>query len=386
MNVFLRYLKTQKYLLVGLGLLALITAGVFNWVIFAPSCIIPEEKRAVEGTQGYRIWFGETLKSFKHFNRKICVSDGWEAVGASERGDGWVRFGKDYTGILIARDGFIEKTLSFEKSNYRVRILFPADIEQSRERTYEASISNAFERVGALYGDSKTDTPIPHVVLVTTGLADQNHGEETVYPDPRENVTIFVRDPHSIRGEELFIHAVTHLYNRFNKNFTAYQKHQSPLTPEDVQELEATWAETAFRLQRNGREYRLNYLYNVHTAVQTNNFSLITEPPFDNENVFSDIEPSILVTPETSQVNIQYGHYVLAPLAMLALEGLLETQDAPADVEEILTRIHTAGMLNFFDELTRYIPDDELNEVKGWLYTGKTVPFELIQKGFLHYQ
>ena len=375
----------QKYPFIFLGFFATIVIVVFAFRIAFSPCIDVVVGDSIPGSQGYRVWFGETLQTFEHSNRKVCVPEGWESVGQIREGNGWVRFESGRTGVLIRPDAFFEKTITLQTSSYVLRVLFPITTADADVVEYLQTIEAIFNRAGALFGDEAIGKAKTHTVLVTAELDVFFDEGEAVYPDPRENLTVFVRKPADIRGEELFIHAVMHLYNRFNTEFVTYQKTQKPFGREDMQELEATWAETAFRSSERGREQRVSYLYTVHRAVQERRFDLISEPPFNNESLFDTIVPNVLVESETSDINIQYGHYVLGPLAMVAIDGLLQEQNAPVDVETILTRLHTGAARNFLDEVSRYITPEQKNEVVKWMMSGVTIPTHPIQSALNYY-
>ncbi len=372
----------KYYLYVLIFLVAtLIAGGMVLWNAFLP-CTKVIKNSAVAGSQGYRVWFGDTLETFEHRNKKICVPDGWEAVGALSVENGWVRFEKNKTGIFIRTDAFLKIPVSADMSDYDVEMILPNSFSELEIEKYSAFVGHVFNSMGSLFGDLHTENPTAHTVLVTVGLSG---GDGAVYPDPRDSVTVLIYDLSTLRGEELFIHAVTHLYNRFDERNGEYQKNHKPLEPEDFQELEATWADTRFRSSNEGRLHRLAYLYSVHTAVQTKNFALIREPPFNIRAEFDRIQPNILVKKGTSYVNAQYGHYVLGPLTMVAIEGLLVNEEGAHDIEQILTQLHTGEAENFFTELNRYLPEDRMKDIEGWMFKGETIPRDLLETALEYY-
>lgn len=381
------FIPKNKFVLISIIAGALILAFGISFFVTSSSCITVKQKRPVEGSQGYRVWFGDALQSFNHRGQKICVPDGWEALGATKFGDGWAQYEQHLTGILINKKYFTEQELTFTESNYRVRLLYTASASSHQASEYIRMVTNTFEEVGALYNDTPQEERIPHTVLVTAGLVGVYPNDTLIYPDPRETLTIFVRDHRDVRSEELLIHAVMHLYNRFREESTReYQYNQEPLGAEDFQELEATWAETALRISTPGRTTRLEYLYNVHTAVQTDDFSRITGPPFDEKRAFEQIDPSVIVNKNTSYSNAQYGHYILAPLSMVAVDGLLVQKNTSTDVQEILAKIHTHQETNFFDELRRYLSESDVQRVTRWMQNGETIPVELVESALAYYE
>ena len=260
--------RTQR---IGLTVIALFALGVF---FASRECISPPDGMAVDGSQGYRVWSGETFKSFEHDGGRLCVPDGWEAVGATKTGWGWATFEQEKTGVLINSSAFERQILEPVDSSYVITVIFPK--AAGDVHSYLSIINNSFTRIGRIFNDSRDGDVREHTVLVTAGLAGNTRSEGTrVYPDPSALVSIFVRTPDHSRAEELFIHAVAHLYNRQREDLLAYQKLQTPFADEDWQEMEATWAELAFNTTPGGREGRLKYLYNVHAAVVSKNFELM---------------------------------------------------------------------------------------------------------------
>lgn len=380
-------LSSRTLLRIILGVLILI-AMLGTWHAFLGyipgTCASVPKAPAEEGSQGYRIWSGETLKSFEHHGKRICVEDGWQALGADEYGDGYALFKKGFTGVLIQDKAFGTEFLTPQNSEYRITMRYPLSASGDEIREYASITENAFSRVGALYPEATKHTR-NHTVLVTAGIAGNTRAPGTrVYPDPHEDLTLLVRTPDYPRGEELLIHAVAHLHNRHRKDLLAYQAFQDPVPPIDFEEMEATWTETAFLREGVGRELRLRYLYNVHTAVRTKDFSLIEEPPFDDEAAFKKIVEGIIVPEDAASLDYQYNHYVLAPLTMVALEGLLQEQKTGTDIEKLLTGVHTTSA-NFLDEIKTLLPQSEMSQVHAWIAGEETIPYELVLTGAKYY-
>ncbi len=372
----------MKRILIGIGVAALFAlAALYFLPLLSSNCLKIEDQKSVAGSQGYRIWSGETLKSFEHAGKRVCVPQGWQAVGATEEGTGWATFEKGMTGVLIRSDAFTSRVIEPTQSSYSVTILYPITTDEKLVERYVGIIENAFDRVGRLFNDVPKDSRRPHTVLITAGIT----GNERIYPDPTANISIFMRTPEHPRAEELFIHAVTHLYNRHRIDLIGYEKLQAPFAEEDWQELEATWAETAFTMS-DLLEARVDYLYNVHTAVRTGDFSLITEPPFNDQTAFEKITENAVVKPGSPSLDYQYGHYILAPLSMFGVEGLLRQVDSKTDVEDILRKIHNGKANNFFDELKTLLTAEQMEHVRAWFEGEETVPKGLVDVALDYYK
>lgn len=332
------------------------------------------------GSQGYRVWSGESLKSFTHRGQDVCVPEGWRAVGAVALGEGTATFERSKTGVLIKQDAFGLRVLEPKSSSYRVSVLYPLTMPRAEVEKLFSVVTNAFTEVGALYGDTPKTTRTEHTVLVTATLA----GSEQVYPDPGARATMFVASPKSERGEALLIHAVVHLHNRFGATLE-HQTKQEPFNADEFQELEATWAETALTTHPDAAFERLLYLYRVHSAVVTQNISLITGPPFNDPQAFSAIKPTILVQPGGSYLDFQYGHYVLAPLTMAAIDALLVENETGLTVRSILTDIHTGARESFMGTLEEVLSDKDMKTISSWIIADAQIPVSLIQKAIALY-
>lgn len=325
--------KSRDYTTLALSLLV-VAALIFTYASLLhgriPGTCATVPKEAFEtGTQGYRIWANEDFKSFNHHGKRICIPEGFEAIGERESAEGYALFPAGTTGIVIRSDAFLREMLSPNGSAYDIELIYPKDTPPAYVEKDMIVVENAFRRVSALFpeetGERKT-----HTVLVTALLGGNTIEEGTrVYPDPSADVTLFVRTPDQPRAEELVVHAVMHLYNRYRKDLTEYKEHQLPFAPEDFEELEATWAETAFSTWPEARIARIQHLHRVHVALRNKNFSLVGAPPFNDEEAFNAIEESVVVPFNAPYADYQYNHYVLAPLSMIAVKDCSRAQSAP---------------------------------------------------------
>lgn len=353
-------------------------------IYWRESCVPVLPFLPVEGSQGYRLWYGATLRSFEHENKVICIPQGWEALGAVESNGNRARFEEDKTGVLLKKKAFDTKLLDLPNSSYQVQLVFPIETPHDYLSAYERITRRAFKDIGRLYGDFSTTTKTTHTVLVTAGLAGNTRSEGTrVYPDPSANRTFIVRTPEQPRSEELLIHAVAHLYNRFSGKEDGYLELQMPFSHEDFQELEASWSELAYA-SPGARHARTEYLYAIHAALQAKDFSSITEPPFSDPAALSQIRQTAIVAPGSSYLDYQYGHYVLLPLAMLALEGMLVEVSAEATVESLLqeAREKKVPLVTLIETaLSPY----EAKKFMSWIQGEETIPQHFINAGKQRY-
>lgn len=362
--------------IVGVGA----AVGVLALVLVNSGCTSVGGAEPERGSHGFRVWSGDSLVSFTHRGQDICVPEGWQAVAPTEEGEGTARFERGKTGVIIRKDAFGLRTLEPLTSSYRVTVLYPLTLPRGEVESLMRIVAGAFSGVGELYGDRVTGERTPHTVVVTAGLDQAEH----VYPDPHARVTYMIASPKAERGEGLLIHAVVHLYNRFSGD-RPYLAKQWPFNAGEFQELEATWAESALTTHPDGAFKRLMYLYRVHTAVVAQDFSLIEDAPFNDRAAFDAIEPTILVPPGAPYLDVQYGHYVLAPLTMAAIDALLVERGTGVRVYGILKDLHTGKRESFMEALKEVLSDKDVKAVSAWITADAQVPVALIEKAIALY-
>jgi len=370
----------------NLALGILLAAGVGFFALASLPCAPIEEQVATTGSHGYRIWSGPTLVSFEHAGGRVCVPRGWEPIGSVRHNATWAIFAPETTGVMVRSSAFAETALTFEHSSFEVTLRYPVEATTPQLLAeYEAMVRNAFERTGALFDDHPRLIPRPHTVLVTASIPASEAEAASIYPDPGINVSFLILKPSHVRSEELLVHAVAHLYNRHEKDFMRYQDIQGLMPPSDWQELEASWMETAFRTSHEGRLARIEYLYNVHQAVRTRDFSLIQEPPFDDRAAFDQMKGLFVIGDDASYLDTQYAHYVLGPLLMIGVEGLLLQNEAGANVETLLYLMHTEDIEDFLGALSTLLPSEEIDRIIRWLNGEETIDHALLLKGASEY-
>ncbi len=345
-------------------------------------CAAPRAQEAQEGSQGMRVWNGERIQSFVHSGERICIPRGFEAVGAAHAGFGWASFPASRTGVLIESTFFKTETFSPPGSRYRISLRYPETTPESEAEAHRTRVERVATATAELFSDRGGIFRTPHTVLVTAG-AETTAGLR-VYPDPHKTLTVAVYEPEHIRSEELLIHAFVHLYNR-HQPLNDYLENQSPIPASDFEEFEATWAETRLRETPAGRRERIEYLYNVHLAVRENDFSRIEYAPFNNRTQFEDITENAIVSSDAEYLDVQYGHYVLAPLAMVALDGLLRESGSQESVASFLHTIHQNPAQNFLALVTTELGLEGAEQFMNWINGVETVPRDLIDRALASY-
>jgi hypothetical protein len=373
--------RSVLFVALGAGILGLVGGFIYFSTVCSPIGIQENQP----GSQGFRVWTGPALTSFEHTGGRVCIPSGWIPLGDASHGTDWAKYENGKTGVVIHPEDFGKETLAFEHSAYEVTLWYPKTAPRIDVELYAAAVRNAFEQTGLLFGDSKDNKKIPHAVLVTSGMPGLPEGVY-VYPDPRANLTIYTRSADDIRGEELLTHAVMHVYNRERPDLDAYENNQAPLSAEDFQEMEAAWSETAFRISGPARAERLQYLYSVHEAVFARDFSKIKFEPFNNRAAWDAMQkPSVAMPKNASYLDIQYGHYVLAPLVMVGIEGLLQEYEKGTDMKQVLYAIHKDPSKNLLEELGKMLPSDEVTHVRAWMSGDELIPKKLIDRGGAYY-
>ena len=199
------------------------------------------------GNHGWLVWSNDSYKSFTPEQTGYCIEVGWEPVGATLDSAGNAVFPAESSGIYIKTSEFTSKQLLLANNETSIRVLYPTHLAPEEVAAYLKTITAVFTDVLTLYSDFETTNLSGHTVFITVGIAgDANDIETSVYPTPTKDLTVFGRNLNHRRGEELFIHAVMHLFNRHFTEGLAYQQNQAPVPAADWQELESSWAEIAF--------------------------------------------------------------------------------------------------------------------------------------------
>lgn len=367
--------------------LVIIVVSILMYGFFYKSfaCISIPKQENVTGTHGWKVWANESFISFAPKKQAYCVPPGWETIGASVDEDGAAIWPEGVSGVVFRSTDFVSQELPLDERT-TIRVLYTAQMPNNEAVEYLKIVSKSFHDMAKLYPDFDSHQLNSHTVLITIGLAgDGSSFETSVYPAPTKDLTIFVRSKNHPRGEELFTHAIAHIYNRhFDKNL-AYQEKQDPIPANDWQEMEAAWTEIIFRSDKNALEQRVKELQATHEAIFTGKFSSELAFPFDNIKIFESVtNKAVAQTENATYGEIQYGHYVLAPLVLLSVEGLLEQHQASTTVAKLLSEAQTKNQ-SFFVLLTAHLPKEEMKHLFNFLTGQEPIPYELLEAGLLRY-
>ena len=338
-------------------------------------------------SHGWRVWTNESLISFDQNGEPYCIPEGFEPVGELEKTATSAVFPDGASGVFIHSSDFASMDIELTDMPFKVRVLYLQSMQKEQIDEYVTIIERAFHDINDVYPKTKVEALIPHAVLITVGVAgDGKDFETSVYPNPSERMSIVVRNLEHKRVEELYIHAIAHLYNRYRTAFLAYEALQAPVPAEDWQEMEASWTEVAFRSSSDGRIRRLSELYDVHEAVSKNAFSESLIYPFSIREIFENItKKTVILGTDSTYNNYQYGHYVLAPLVMVGIEGMLRAK-GHTDIQTLIKEVHRGEGTSFFVLLKSELSDSELDEIQKWIQGEKMIPRELIFSGAKQYE
>jgi hypothetical protein len=330
-------------------------------------CLTLEARLSIMSSHGWRVWHGSSFITEEHHGERVCVPTGWRAIGAITEGSGWAEFKEGGSAILAHTDLLNEDRVILEGLSFPLSILSPRTMAAEDYAHYKETIIAAFTQVAQLY-----PTPhrtVPHTVLITVGLGGKAQiFEDTLYPDPSSEVSMLVRDRTHKRSTELFIHAVAHLFNRYMSDGRSYLMAQSPFPASDFEEMEAAWSEIAFLQNDAARRRRLDELYAIHRSVVTGTTSVALMYPFDDALRVSGLSVHTPIVPEGSNyIDYQYAHYVLAPLIMVGIDGMLSVRSTGSTVEELLYSLHSDPTKNFFLELRRLLGDADIETIMSWV-------------------
>ncbi len=333
------------------------------------------------GKHGFIQWQNQSYISFVGTSTPYCIPAGFEPL--TDESDTIIQDGKETTTVFIRTEHFKQTYLTLH--DQPLRVVYHHSLSSSEVLEYTTLISNVYSKILTLYPTTTATSIKEHTVLIAEGIAgDGTTSETSVHPSPSKKLTTFVRSKRHWRGEELFIHAVTHQINRYTDS--DYQFNQAPIPPTEWEELEASWAELAFLSDGSARSRRIDALYAIHTAVQTKNYTEGLEYPFHQASVFKTIgRTSLMLSTEPTYAEIEYSHYVLAPLFLVAVDGLLAEYAPEIFVSDLLMKVHQENS-NFFTLLSQKLPEDELDKLFNYLYGNGRIPYEILQKGVNRYE
>ena len=376
-----KYMKKESD--VSKKVIICILSVLFLGLFYKSYACLPVPKQAVKtSTHGYGVWSNSFYKSFIPGDERFCVPNDWKPVGEKALDRGGATFPNEGTGILVKSSDFSATKIPLDKTDFELTAVYLATMPEDELQEYVKIIQRAFNDVGSLYPKNDSLETQKHTVLISVGIAGDGYEfENSIYPNPSQFLSVFAKNISHPRAEDLFIHAATHAYNRFHPSFQTYQDNQTPLPAGDFEEMEATWAEISFRSSNEELAIRVENLYRTYMAVMMSTPSNDLLYPLNEDRVFKQISnKSVVVEMDATEGEAEFGHYVLAPLVMLAIEGMLQEQQSLMTLDALLLETHASGS-NFFEHLNKYVPKENVDRILRFIEGQEEIPIELVYTG-----
>lgn len=281
---------------------------------------------------------------------------------------------------MVRSDRFQFLPIAIPLLGIRVWRVSPVELDEARLAVVDSMILSTFEEVSRLFPlgfrrNQRTD----HFVLVTVGMAGDGFAPETrLFPSPGPDLSVIFHNLDDPRGRELFIHTTTHLFNR-RRARPQVQPDERGLPRAEYQEMVATWAELALidDARRAGRFEFL--LQDYHAVLDEDPATTPVNPLLTPLSSWSGPIGLLPVTPPSFELS-EFQHYVLAPLLMLAVDGLLQRSGAAPSLYDLLRELHAGAHPGLLTALAKHLSSNDLATVRGWL-SGTPVSEELARAG-----
>jgi len=345
-------------------------------------CIQPPAYTAQVTKHGHAHWADGRLIAFSHNGEDWSLPPGWVPVGADRVRGTCARFPLTQAAVLVLRDQFRFRPIEIPQLQIRVWRVAPVEFDAARLAIVDAMIASTFEAVADLFPlGLRRGQRADHSVLVTVNLAgDGSQPEARLFPNPGTNLSVIFSNLDDPRGRELFIHTSTHLLNR-RRARRQTEPEERALPRAEYQEMVATWAELAL-IDDARRSERFDFLMQNYQAVMDGDIATTPSNPL-LEPLSGWQGPIGLhgVEPMSFEVS-EFQHYVLAPLLMLAVDGLLERAGATPSLLDLLREVHAGRHRGLLAALAKHLARTEVAMVRGWI-SGVRVPEELARAGLV---
>jgi hypothetical protein len=323
------------------------------------------------------------------------MPEGWMAIGPEDtrrEADGrtCVLFPRAQSVTFVDTAHFVSRTIHVEGVHFPIHLVWRNIMTPEQEQYFTEVVERGFRLVSTLYPYGVPNHQLaPHTVMMTAGVIGEDEGAPTrfVYPNVGENASYAYRWP-SQRMEELLLHAVAHLYNRFRFMYS-YRPSMATLPFGEYQEYVASWVESRYIKSDSDRWRRALFLQRVHEGVSDPNIPLGREVGMfrrlGNErtpisaNIYRHRSPA-------KELKKEYAHYVLAPLLLIALDGLLAESGKDVTVEEILRDVHTARYgVTYYGVIGLHLSAEQIIRYRRWEEGMETIPRTYIELGLRRY-
>lgn len=349
-------------------------------------CTDPPTHADALNKHGRGTWSDERLYVHTHQPQPVRVPQGWQPVGAAEVIGRCAVFPDRQALVFIHPDHWDVRHIPVPELGITLVRYAPKTLDADTRNAIDGMAERVHRRVRQLYPlGLLPEQQHDHALLVTTGLAgDGTNVASRIFAEPGPRLTLFFRAPTDPRAYDLLTHTTTHLLNK--------RRPRPETQPEDPQlpvvehlEFVASWAELALAENAAYRKRRVNYLYDMHERVASGDKGRLPR-----RGVLAGLHmhhQKIAVPPRTNERSgamMEYLHYYLNPLILVATDGLLAKRGRSLTVMELLQQVHRSNqtLLQVFD---LHLTPAERAQVDLWL-NGERIPRVLVDAGIARYE
>jgi hypothetical protein len=391
-------IKAARFLVLCLPALAVGCGGVTS--VSPDTCRAMPPYEEANNKHARVNWQSDRIKAFVRPSAatRYVVPTGFRAIGtAAPTVNGCATFPKSHqSAVFLAKQSFRSTTIPLHSLGVTVEAIWPVLWSDARVKAFLAMVRHGFTTIPSLFPRGLARPEIKRIaVLSTFGLAGHGRNRnQRLLPNVGPSLLVSWRDPtgpYAGRTEELFLHAVAHLFNRYRAR--PENAHDSPLLPRiEYQEAFASWAEVRFLRSNIARRWRMDRQIATHDAwmkpdgskpfprgtVYAANRDWIGKRRFPLGLRLKDIRNPIYQ-------EVEYVHYILAPFVLLAAEGMLMGNSAAVDMDDILRSLHTKPNGDLLAELSKHLPAQDIEHLKTLMSGGERFEPELLLKAMRRY-
>ncbi|MBI1363618.1 MAG: hypothetical protein GC134_06505 [Proteobacteria bacterium] len=350
------------------------------------SCIEPPIVHEELNKHGQATWSDDKLYVAHHEEAPVRIPSGWQAVGASKVEGRCALFPDKQAVVFIKPSEWTIKRNPHKEAGITLVRYAPKAMDAAKLARIDRMIDDVHRRVRQIYPlGLREDQKFDHALLVTTDIAgDASNMDRRLFAEPGERLTVFFREPDDGRAYDLLTHTTTHLFNK-RRPRTETQPDDPNLSMHDYLEFVASWAELALSPPSAYLNKRVDYIYDVHALVTDDDST--TWPKDRTLKGLRVHKGKIGIPPRTHERSgpmMEYLHYYLCPLSLVALDGLLAKRERKLSVMELLQMVHSSKQ-SLLDVLHQQLTPNELAQFELWL-GGERIPRVLVDAGMARYK
>lgn len=327
-------------------------------------------------------WSDEKLRVFSAMPTGVEIPKGWQPVGADQVTPSCALFPRRQSVVFIKPEFWRTDTLKLKKVGFEVRRIALKSTSAADLAKIDQQIIDTFKGVSALFplGVLPNQKALPHDILVTTDIAGDNKSDATrIYPAPGPNQSSLFYSLGSYRGNDLFIHAIAHLYNKQRPRPEATPR-EPGLPKTEYLEFVASWSELALNHNHAYVKRRVRFLKKQHKLLTDQDPT--TWPTYPSLKDIQDLKGPFGVPPQRHPAAIEYAHYYLSPLVLLAIDGLLAIDAPDMNVKMMLQDIHKGKSPGLLSSIAKSMPM-RYKIIVTWIKGEKKIPPKLINRGLI---